>query len=204
MRTTYALLLVGLLAGSLAQAAPRTFVVMSDFPRNKVSFHSKATVESFDGSTRKATGQVVVDPATPGDPSSAWFQVDLASLDTGMELRNQHMRENHLHTDKHPFTRFELQALEGALPALQAGKSATLKATGDFTLHGVTRRRTVPVEVTWYPDGGKDSGARAEVLHLVCRFDVALKEHQIPRPEFLFMKVAESMQVTVDLWAVAK
>lgn len=202
MRLSLSLLVAGVLAATLAHAAPRTFVVMPDFARNQVSFHSKATVESFDGSTRKATGQVVVDPASPGEKSSAWFQVDLGSLDTGMELRNQHMRQNHLHTDKHPFTRFDLKSLEGSLPALQAGKSATLKATGDFTLHGVTKSRTVPVEVTWYPDGGKD--AKAEVLHLVCRFDVALKDHQIPRPEFLFMKVAESMQVIVDLWAVAK
>jgi hypothetical protein len=39
---------------------------------------------------------------------------------------------------------------------------------------------------------------------VVCRFDVGLADHKIPRPEFLFMKVAEQMQVTVDLWAVAK
>jgi len=194
-----------LLAFALAaQAVPRTFTVNPGFARNKVSFHSEATVESFDGATQKVDGQVVVDPDAPGTGSSAWFQVDLASLDTGMELRNQHMRQNHLHTDKHPFTRFEMKGMEGAMPALKAGQTARLTARGDFTLHGVTVSRSVPVDVTWYPDGGKDAKSAGEVLHVVCRFDVALKEHKIPRPEFLFMKVAESMQVTVDVWAVAR
>jgi hypothetical protein len=40
-------------------------------------------------------------------------------------------------------------------------------------------------------------------LHVVCRFEVVLADHGIPRPQFLFMKVAESMEVTVDLWATA-
>ncbi|MDP2361854.1 MAG: YceI family protein [bacterium] len=192
-----------LLAGGLA-AAPRTFQVRPGAAHTKVSFHSEATIESFDGSTRQVKGQVTVDPGNPGEGAAAWFEVDLTTLDTGLSLRNTHMRENHLHTDKHPVTRFEMKSLTGQVPPLKAGTTARLTASGDFALHGVTKPRTVPVDVTWHAEGsGTPARHKGEVLHLLCRFVVALADHQIPRPQFLFMKVAETMEVTVDLWAVA-
>ena len=199
-------LLVGLLLAGLRPvlSAPQTFLIQPG-AANQARFHSEATVESFEGSTKQVSGQVVVDPESPGKGSSAWFQVDLKSLDTGMSLRNKHMRENHLHTDKYPHTRFDLKSLSGQVPALKAGTPVRLSAQGDFVLHGVSKSRSVPVDVTWYPDGSKTPAKRkGAVLHVVCRFDVGLADHKIPRPEFLFMKVAEQMQVTVDLWAVAK
>lgn len=204
MRPTSMLALVLALFGAV-HAAPQTFQVQSGFAKNLVSFHSEATIESFDGSTRRVTGSVTVDPAAPGTGAAASFQVDMASLDTGMSLRNTHMRENHLHTAKYPQSLFLLKTLTGAAPPLKAGVPARLTATGDFTAHGVARPRTLPVDVTWWPDGKASPLKKAgPLLHLVCRFDVALADHGIPRPEFLFMKVSETMQVTVDLWAVGK
>jgi polyisoprenoid-binding protein YceI len=197
------LLLALALVPDPCQAAPVTLQVKPGFAKNLALFHSEATIESFEGSTRQVSGQVKVDPAAPGTGSTAWFQVDLTTLDTGISMRNTHMRENHLHTAKYPTTRFELKSLSGPAPALKAGAPVRLTATGDFTLHGVTKARTVPVDVTWYPDGAKTPAKKAgPALHLVCHFDVGLADHQIPRPEFLFMKMAEQMQVTVDLWAV--
>ncbi|MFA7331253.1 MAG: YceI family protein [Candidatus Delongbacteria bacterium] len=188
-----------------AVAAARTFVIQPGKAWNQVTFHSEATVESFDGKTRQVSGQLTVDPEALGQGSSAWFQVELKSLDTGMSLRNKHMRENHLHTDKYPLTRFELRSLSVPVAALAPGKTTRVTASGEYSLHGVTRPRTLPVDVTWFPDGSQTPAkARGPVLHVVCRYDVGLAEHGIPRPEFLFMKVAEQMQVTVDLWAVVE
>lgn len=202
-RLPASLILVACLALGAA-AASRTFVIEPGASHNLVTFHSEATVESFDGKTRQVSGQVGVDPEDLAGGSTAWFQVDLKSLDTGMSLRNKHMRENHLHTDKHPVTRFELRSLSVPVSALPAGKAVRLNATGDYSLHGVTKSRTLPVDVTWHPEGSPAAKVKGPALKVLCRFDVALAEHEIPRPQFLFMKVAETMQVTVDVWAVAK
>jgi len=204
MRRLFAALLLAGLAVSTATAAQRAFVIEPGAAHNQVTFHSEATVESFDGKTRQVSGQLSVDPEALAGGSTAWFQVELKSLDTGMSLRNKHMRENHLHTDKHPHTRFELRSLSVPVAALPAGKTVRVNATGDFTLHGITASRTLPVDVTWHPEGSPAAKVKGPALKVVCRFDVALADHGIPRPEFLFMKVAESMQVTVDVWAVAK
>lgn len=204
MRTLRALIL-GLALLRAAAAAPQTFQIVPGFAKNLVRFHSEATVEAFDGTTRKVSGTVAVDPANPAAGASAAFQVDMASLDTGMSLRNRHMRENHLHTEQYPQSAFVLKSLSGVPPAFTPDAVMRMTAVGDFTLRGVTRSRTLPVEVTWHPDARATSLKKAgPALHLVCRFDVALADHGIPRPEFLFMKVAETMQVTLDVWAVAK
>ncbi len=109
-----------------------------------------------------------------GQGSSAWFQVDLKSLDTGMSLRNKHMRENHMHTDKYPVTRFEMRSLSVPVAALAPGKTTRVTATGDYPLHGVTRSRTLPVDVTWFPDGSKTPAkAKGPALHVLCQGGLA-------------------------------
>ena len=94
MRRLLATLLLAGAVASAAVAAPRTFHIEPGAAHNQVTFHSEATVESFDGKTRQVSGQLSVDPEALAGSSSAWFQVDLKSLDTGMSLRNKHMREN--------------------------------------------------------------------------------------------------------------
>ena len=84
---------------SPAEAAK--YAIQSGKP-NLVRFQSKAALEDFDGKTRKVTGTLVVDPDDLGDSLQVQVEVDLASLDTGISLRNKHMRENHLETEKYP------------------------------------------------------------------------------------------------------
>lgn len=188
----------------VASAQPVTFVIQPGEPSN-VKFHSEATIESFDGNTSVVKGEIVLDPASLGAEASAWFEVDLLSLDTGLDMRNAHMRDNHLHTDKYPATRFDMTELVSGQGALEPGKERKLTAKGIHDLHGEQVERLVEATVTHFPDGSKTALAVAgPVLHVVCRFDVALAEHKVPRPQFLFMKVAESIQLEVDVWAVAK
>lgn len=185
-----------------AQAAPATFVIQSGKP-SLVSFHSEATIESFDGSTSEVKGEITLDPAALDASARAWFEVDLLSLDTGLALRNSHMRDNHLHTDRFPSTRFEMTELLAGAGALSSGEEHVIRARGIHELHGVKVEREVEAKVTVY-DSGRDTPLAMDgpVIHVVCGFDVGLAEHGIPRPEFLFMKVAETIQLEVDVWAV--
>lgn len=194
--------------GALAAAAlaePIAFTVETGRKYNTVGFHSEATIESFDGKTNAVVGALSVDPADLAG-AAASFTVDLRELDTGLSMRNKHMRENHLHTDRFPTTSYTMTGLsEGSPTALTAGVATTLATVGDYDLHGVTKARPMDVEVVWYASGAETpTKSKGPVLHVICRFDVALADHDIERPEFLFMKVAEEMQVEVDLWAVAK
>ncbi len=154
---------------------------------NELIFHSKATLESFDGKTTKIRGWIECDIAVPGDSVSWWIEVDLRSLDTGIGLRNTHMRENHLHTEQYPTAVFRGESLKGdSSGSLTGGTEMEFVLQGDFSLHGVTQKREIPVRVRLQADGS---------LLVEAEFGVSLEDHEIPRPGFLMMKLADVQQV---------
>ena len=170
--------------------------------RQNVTFHSKATIESFDGTTSDITGTISIDPDLP-DSVTASFNVDLTTLDTGIGLRNKHMRKNHLHTDQYPEATFTLTSTKGPVQLID-GSEVSFIAIGDFYIHGVTRQIEVPVTVTWYLNSSETPlRSVSQSLHITGEFFVTLADHDIPRPQFLIMKLAETQRVTLDLWAKA-
>lgn len=71
------------------------------------------------------------------------FVVPLGNLDTGIGLRNKHMREKYLETAKYPNA--ELVVERSALRFAEDGKESAGTAPGTMTIHGKTR----PVTVTY-------------------------------------------------------
>jgi len=124
-------------------------------------------------------------------PVTMKVEVDLASFDTGKSKRNKHMRENHLETDKFPTAIFSggtLSNLTGE--QLLDDESLEFDLKGNLDLHGVEREMMCHVILR------RES---AEELSVVATFDVLLPDHQIKRPKFLVVKLAEDQKVTVTL-----
>jgi len=135
-----------------------------------------------------------VDPsAALGDSASVHLEVDLASLDTGIAKRNQHMREEHLETSKYPKAIFDGTALSHAPGVtLATGQPVGFDADGTFSLHGVSRRIHVHIDATYH------AGADGGTIEFHTEFPVTLEDYKISRPEFLFMKLAEKQDVRVS------
>lgn len=192
--------LIGLavLAMVAGGAAAETFVIAPGSP-NEVKFTSKAPLETFDGKTRNVSGTIEANLGQLADSFKVEITVDLASLDTGIDLRNQHMREEHLETSKYPQAVFHgRSAAQLSQPALHAGETVTFICHGTFDLHGVTQPLDVPVEASLKSDQGQTT------LQVTGRFDVKLSDYKISRPQFLVMRLDESQHVTVTLAAVEK
>lgn len=188
------LIVTGVCLWVATSACAAEFVVKPGAP-NKVVFVSKAATETFDGKTDKISGRIGVDPASIGDSVTVQLDVDMASLDTGIGKRNQHMRDNHLETGKYPTATFvgaTVTGPEGAV--LTPGKTMSFECEGDFTLHGVTKRLRATVEVTLRDE---------RTLAFKTSFKVPLADYKIDRPKFLFMKLGEVQDVTVEGVAVA-
>ncbi len=181
--------LVGLAFAASADAG--RYEVRPGREDQEVRFLSKAPVESFEGTTDQVSGWIEVSPDSLVHGVRWHVEVDLTELDTGIGLRNRHMRENHLHTDQFPHAVFE-GAMEGAgLPAAIPTVDP-IALEGTFTLHGVARVRTIDTLVTRRPDGA---------LEILAEFVVRLGEHDIPRPKFLMMKLSEEQRIRVRLVA---
>lgn len=203
MRSTLASAAMGLGLGVLllhgigtARAAMHTYRITPG-DETEVVFQSSAPLETFEGSTDQVEGAIVLDPEALGDSLTVEISVDLASLDTGIGLRNRHMRENHLHTERFPEAVFRGASLRGELPdRLASGETVTVRAAGSFSLHGVTRRMETDVRLTL------DEAGRT--LRIETEFEVFLEDHEIPRPKMLFMKLDEKQKVRLVAVAEAE
>lgn len=165
-------------------AAPYT---LDSKAKNRVEFHSKATLESFSGKAKGITAVFDIDPTTLHSTKGR-VTVDLRSLDTGIDLRNKHMRENHLHTDSFPNAVFELDSVAGAGTSAIAPTIVTIH--GAMTIHGTTRVVSAPATIT---------GLGSDAVRVQAEFPLKITEYGVPRPEFLFLKLAEEVRIIVDL-----
>ena len=82
-------------------------------------------------------GHFSYDPAKP-ESSKITVDIDVASIDSNHELRDEHLRNKYLFTDKQPNASFTSTAYQGD------ANSGTL--TGELQLNGVKKPVTIPVK----------------------------------------------------------
>ena len=157
--------------------------------KNRAEFQSKATLESFGGKSKQIAAEFELDPATLA-ATRGTVTVDLRSLDTGIELRNKHMRENHLHTDSFPTAVFVLDSVRGN-NTLEPTGPTELMVYGSMTMHGTSHAIAA--------SGTVQTGAKSGTVRLQTEFPLKITDYGIPRPEFLFLKLAEEVKIIVDL-----
>jgi len=117
----------------------------------------------------------------------------LASLDTGLSLRDRHMKEKYLEVEKFPKSTFEI--LEGTLPAeLISNEAAEAEVIlkGKLTLHGVTRELNTAAKV-------KKKGPAYEIQ---APLEVKLPDFQIEIPTFAGITVAEDVKIDIHFQAL--
>jgi len=188
--------LVILALSPLRAAYAETFQIEPKEEGTLVKFRSEAPIESFEGKTKEVKGHITVDLSDLSDSADVYVEVPLATLDTGIGLRNKHMRENHLETEKYPDAVFEgSRVVDPPSGGLEPDSTYRFEMQGDFSLHGVTREITVPIEATY------SRGDGTEILRIETEFDVRLADYDISRPSFLFMQLDEVQHVTVNLVA---
>lgn len=156
---------------------------------NRVVFISRAAIEEFEGVTDRIDGYVLLDgegvrPGTDFGGARLYFEVDLASLDTGIGLRNRHMRENYLEVEQYPWATFEGTIEEIA----REGPGFRVTSAGTFAVHGVERARTLECGVRSDGDGWR----------VDCAFEVNLTDHDIEIPRIMFLKLAEDIRLQLD------
>lgn len=156
---------------------------------NLVRFISQTTLQKFDGTTNQIDGYVLLGsgPLGPGSVSGSelYFEVDLGTLDTGIGLRNRHMRDNFLEVAKYPYATYKGHLVHAE--PLSKGQ-VDVAAEGTFSLHGVDRKMRVPCAVT-----SSGSGYRAK-----CSFSVRLSDFRIDIPRVMFLKLANDIELRLD------
>ena len=140
----------------VSKAKPITFTINDELKRDNVSFTSDAPIELIVGRTNKITGKITIDDSLnlTKAPTTVSFNVDLSSIDTGIPLRNEHMRDNFLETKKFPTAVFKVIKIMPASPAkLIDQKPLKLMAEGNLSIHGINVKKNIPVKITYFVTG---------------------------------------------------
>lgn len=176
-------------------AAPALFAQAKTYEvkNSTAEFHAEDTYDSFDGRTGAVTGTIVADPAKPA-ASSVAITIDMSTLDTGVALRNKEMKDLYLHTGKFPAASFKSVSVSGPA-SIAVAAPADVNVTGDFTLHGVTKRMTFPVRVVLQQDGR---------LHATTNFKVHMPDFGISVPHNILVTVEDNVPVKLDVWATPR
>jgi polyisoprenoid-binding protein YceI len=154
---------------------------------NMVKFISDAPIENFEGITDKIDGYLFWEDSDMTKNSDVYFEVDLNALDTGIGLRNRHMRENYLETDRFPLTHFK-----GKIIRSQVVNDTTISvdAKGIIFIHGI--EQPLSLTATLFK---KINGYRIQT-----NFIVKLSDFQIEIPSIMFYKIDENMDLQCDFY----
>ena len=190
------LLAAGVLFAGAADA--RTFKVQQDnHTLNEVSFTSKASVVRIVGRTNKFEGFSEIDIDNPAKTKVGEISVDLTSLDTGIAMRNEHMVDL-IEAKKYPKATFKVKNLNA--PKLVPNETVDGTATGDFSLHGVTKTITVPVSLHYLPEDKQNPEYRpGDWVNFSSTFNIKLSDYGIPLPKPMFgVKVSNDLAIQID------
>jgi len=135
---------------------------------SSIEFYSYAPLEDIKAVNKESVGAI--------DLSTGEFiiKIPVSSFEFPNKLMQKHFNDSYLETDRYPECVFR-------------GKLDGDNASGEITLHGVTKKISVPVIMN----------KSEEIVTIDTEFKIALKDHKIKVPRLLFQNIAEEIEVKV-------
>lgn len=158
------------------------------------SFDSDADFENFTGQTHKVSGSINFDPKS--GKGGGRIVVDIASIDTGIALRNEHLRSDMwFNAGKHPQAVFEATSVKR-----KTGDK--YEVVGKLTLHGVTK--TIKTEATAKyikeSEATRKAMFKGDVVNVKTAFQIKLADFGVMIPGMAKGKVAETINVKLNVF----
>src|SRR3954452_4890007 len=133
---------------------------------------------SFEAKTKNVSGEVASAPAQSGTVGGA-VKVDLQTLETGIGLRDRHMRENYLEIQKGP--EYAVATIEEHTIEKKEGKTAF---SGTLLLQGLRKPISGTAEVK-----EQDGSIRVQA-----QFPLSVSQFAIPKPTYLGVGVKDEIK----------
>ena len=150
-----------------------TYAVSPGNPENVVGYRVTEklafnVVESdATGRTSDVTGTLTISGNTAEDVD---VTANMQTLKSDQDRRDNAIKDRGLQTNQFPEAKFVLtEPIDfGAVP--KAGETVTATATGDLTLHGVTKRVSIPLEAVW--NGGDEIQVKGNLPIKFADYDI--------------------------------
>jgi polyisoprenoid-binding protein YceI/mono/diheme cytochrome c family protein len=181
-----------LFLSALLLVSSAAFAKSTQFTKSKgvIFLIIEGPFDDVHGEGKAITGSLDVDPSawTGGKGSVA---VDLDSIRTGIDQRDEDMRVEFLQTTRFPKAILTIEKLERpSAQEIPLGGNVKADVQGTFEVHGVRRKISFPLNMHRETDGD---------LRALGQFDVPFADYNIARPSRLFLKLGESAHVVFDV-----
>src|SRR5205814_4008883 len=99
------------------------------------------------GRTTAVTGTFTLTQAASGySVTAADITVDVSKLSSDQSRRDQRIHSQGLQSDRYPTATFKLTSPIALTADATSGQTVHVSATGDLTIHGVTKSVTIPID----------------------------------------------------------
>ncbi len=147
----------------------------------KISFQSEAPFETIRASSNDIKGLLETDKKLFA------FKVRMESFDGfNSSLQKEHFNENYIESSKFPEATFNGKIIEDV--DLTKDGTYTVRAKGNFTIHGVPQERIIKSDIT----------VKNGRILLKSAFSVLLEDHNIPIPKVVKDKLSSEIEVQVN------
>ena len=183
------LTLVGIFFGTTVLSGQQAYQVALESDR-LVRFTSSTAIDEFEGTTERLDGLVLLNTEeltdrTGGAESEIYFEVDLASLDTGIGMRDRQMRNSYLEVDRYPYAAFG-----GTIEQVVSlpGEMFQVTTQGILGIHGIEQERALTCNLATVNEG----------YRVNCSFSVFLSDHDIEIPKLMFLKLNNEIRMELN------
>ena len=136
---------------------------------SKIEFYSYAPLEDIQAVNTESVGAIDI------ESGEFIIKIPVNSFEFPNKLMQKHFNDSYLETDIYPECIFR-------------GKLNENSASGEITLHGVTKKIEIPISKT----------INEENIIISTDFKILLKDHKIKIPRLLFQNIAEEIEVKVS------
>ena len=136
---------------------------------SKIEFYSYAPLEDIQAVNTESVGAIDI------ESGEFIIKIPVNSFEFPNKLMQKHFNDSYLETDIYPECIFR-------------GKINENSASGEITLHGVTKKIEIPISKT----------INEENIIISTDFKILLKDHKIKIPRLLFQNIAEEIEVKVS------
>jgi len=185
-RSILIIIFFALFTKSLQTSSYAQEYVVSKSAANSAVFLSEAPIEDFEGLTQSIDGYLYLSPDRALDSSEFYFEVDLRTIDTGIGLRNRHMRENYLETDKFPYATFSGKITEWH----ELKDTIYVLVNGDMEIHGTVNNLVAEGKLIKIEKG----------FRIFSEFELKLTDYNIEIPSFMFFKISDIIRIKLNLF----
>ena len=182
------------------------FHVDDPMNRNSVTFRSEAPLEDIVGTTTKITGYLAFDPMKPLKGGHGELTIPVASLNTGIPLRDEHLLSpDWLDAAGHPNITLHIKKLSNITPVKTTADFQTFDVTlvGDLMFHGKTSQVTVPGRLTYLKESERTRQKMpGDLLAARASFSIRLADFGVTGPKgsgLIGSKVGETIGIEVSL-----